>query len=175
MKSIVILFSSRGSNMQEIIKKLKDRVDIKASITDNPDAKGLEIAKEFGVKSYILKDTQKDLIELLTKLKPDLVVCAGFMKILSKEFLTKFKAINIHPSLLPRHRGLRAIERSFEDEFESAGVTIHWVDSGVDTGEIISQISLKKIENESFEEFSERIHSLEHQNYYLAIERVLKL
>ena len=104
---------------KKIIENLSNKIDIVKCITDKSDAKGLDICKEHSIDTYILKDKDfnSELIELVESLNVDLVICAGFMRILSKEFVNKFKAINIHPSLLPRHRGLRAIERSFEDEF----------------------------------------------------------
>ena len=178
MKKIVILFSGSGTNMQKIIESLKEKVEILECITDKTKAKGIEIAKSANIKTTILeskKGTELN-IELIAHLKDkniDLVVCAGFMRILSPEFIKEFKAINIHPSLLPRHRGINAIEKSFEDEFDDAGITIHFVDEGVDTGKIISQVKLLKKEGENFQEFGKRIQKLEHENYSKIIEKVL--
>lgn len=177
MKRVAILFSGRGSNMQKIIENLSNEIDIVKCITDKSEAKGLEICKEHNIDTYILKDKKfnSELIEVLDSLNIDLVICAGFMRILSKEFVAKFKAINIHPSLLPRHRGLHAIERSFEDEHSNAGITIHFVDEGVDTGSIIMQKEIEKIESESIEAFENRIHALEHKYYSLAVKEVLEI
>lgn len=176
MKRIVILFSGRGSNMQKLIENLSDRVDIVKCITDKKDAKGLEICKNHSIESHILSsDFQKELIELVDSLNIDLVVCAGFMRILPKEFVERFKCVNIHPSLLPRHQGLNAIKRSYNDDFNDAGITIHYVDEGVDTGKVIAQYKIDKIKDETIEEFEDRIHSLEHKYYSEAVSKILNI
>lgn len=164
--------------MQKIIENLKEKVEISECITDKSEAKGIEIAKSSDIKTTILKskkgaELNAELIEHLRDKNIDLVVCAGFMRILSPEFVREFKAINIHPSLLPRHKGINAIERSFRDEFIDAGVTIHFVDEGVDTGKIIFQAKISKEEGENLQDFSKRIQKLEHENYPRVVEQVL--
>jgi phosphoribosylglycinamide formyltransferase-1 len=177
LKRVVILFSGNGSNMKKIIENLSDKIDIVAGITDKSEALGLEICKEANIKTYILqnKEFNNELIEIVRSLDIELVICAGFMRILSEKFVNEFTSINIHPSLLPRHRGLKAIEKSYKDCYSDAGITIHYVDRGVDTGKIISQHSIKKIDGELLDSFEERIHNLEYRFYSEAIAKVLSL
>ncbi len=178
LKRVVILFSGTGSNMQKIIENLATKIEIVECISDNENAKGIEIAKKFNIKIHILKFKKRDelneeLIEHLKDKNIDLVICAGFMRILSANFVNKFNAINIHPSLLPRHKGMNAIEKSFEDEFSDAGITIHHINEELDGGKIILQAKINKIKGESVDDFKNRIHKLEHENYSQVIENLL--
>jgi phosphoribosylglycinamide formyltransferase-1 len=181
MKKIVILFSGTGSNMEYILENMhKKELEVVATVTNNPDAKGIEVAKRFGVEVVVIPSKEfksrerfdEVLVEKISKFKPDLTVLAGFMRILTPVFTSKVKAINLHPSLLPRHRGLHAIERSFEDEFDEGGVTIHWVNEELDGGEIILQKSVDK-RGLSFEEYYNKIRKIEKIALKEAIERVL--
>lgn len=164
--------------MQKIIENLANKLDIVECITDNENAKGIEIAKKANINLHILKskkgkELNEELIEYLKDKNIDLVICAGFMRILSSEFVKNFKAINIHPSLLPRHKGMNAIEKSFNDEYSDAGITIHHINEELDGGEIILQAKINKKENEPLEEFTKRIQKLEHEHYYKVIEKIL--
>ena len=92
--------------------------------------------------------------------RPDLTVLAGFMRILTPIFTDKIKAINLHPSLLPRHKGLQAIEKSYEDSFPTGGVSVHWVSSELDGGEVIVQKEISK-ESLNFEAYENKIKTIE--------------
>ena len=169
MKRVVILFSGTGSNMEYILKHLHNKkVQVVAAITNNPDAKGIEIAKRFSIPLEIIdnrdfdtrEDFDKKLVSTIKSYNPDLTILAGFMRILTPIFTKNIKAINLHPSLLPRHKGLNAIKRSFNDEYPDGGVTVHWVTSELDSGTPIVQKRISK-SNLSFQEYYQKIRTIE--------------
>jgi phosphoribosylglycinamide formyltransferase-1 len=172
-KRLVILFSGRGSNMLQIIKSVQDFEDIEvvATITNKADAKGIQIAKEYNIPVHIIQHTEFDsredfdqeLVNRINYYTPDLVVLAGFMRILTPIFTQNIKAINLHPSMLPLFKGAKAIEQSYEDPRSPAGVSVHWVTEELDGGAVISQKELQRIEGEDFESFKNRIHLLEYE------------
>jgi phosphoribosylglycinamide formyltransferase-1 len=183
MKKIVVLFSGTGSNLKYILENMHQKeLEVVLAITNNPGAKGIEIAKSYGIDVEIIpskefskrEEFDKVLVERISKVNPDLTVLAGFMRILTPTFTSKIRAINLHPSLLPRHKGLKAIERSFEDNFEDGGVSIHWVSEELDGGEIILQKSIKK-SGLSFEEYHKNIRKIEKEALVEAIRFVLKI
>ena len=115
---------------------------------------------------------------MLQKNEPwDLLVLAGYMKILPPEIVRKYKGkiINIHPALLPSFRGLNAIEKAWKHKVKITGVSIHFVDEGVDTGPIITQIPVRIKENDTLESLEERIHKVEHLIYIEVIKKLLKI
>jgi phosphoribosylglycinamide formyltransferase-1 len=181
-KRLLILFSGTGTNADNIADYFKDSdVEIIHTITNNKNAKGIDVSKKHNIECTILdsKSMSKDeydtkLIELLQRLEYDLVVLAGYMKILPLDIINsaKSKIVNIHPSLLPRHKGLHAIERSFEDEHEDAGITVHYVNEKVDDGEIILQSSFKK-DGLDFDQFVSNIKSCEYDTFPKAIKIAL--
>ncbi len=182
MKRIVILFSGRGTNLENIAKKLAGRVAIAAAITNNPAAGGIERAERLGIPVRIIDHREfttreafdAKLVETIEAYAPDLVVLAGFMRILTPVFTSRIKnAINIHPSLLPLFRGAKAIERSFASDMKVAGVTVHWVSEELDGGAIIDQACFHR-EDESFEEFEAKIHALEYALYPKVIAALLQ-
>ncbi len=181
MKKIVILFSGTGTNMEYILQHLHGKdVEVVAAITNNPDAKGIDIAKGYSIpveiidnRDYLDRESfDKKLVSTIKKYNPDLTVLAGFMRILTPIFTDNIKAINLHPSLLPRHRGLNAIERSYEDEYSEGGVTVHWVTSELDAGEPIVQKSISK-SGLSFQEYYQKIRTIEKEALSKAILTVL--
>ncbi len=170
MKRIVVLFSGAGSNLEYILKHLHGKeLEVAAAITNNPEAGGIAIAERFGVPVEILDHRNfanreaydEALVQRIEAYAPDLTVLAGFMRILTPVFTERVRAINLHPSLLPRHRGLKAIEKSWADEHPEGGVTVHWVTSELDGGEPIVQYELEKEGFESFEEYDETIRRIE--------------
>ncbi|MEO0258185.1 MAG: phosphoribosylglycinamide formyltransferase [candidate division WOR-3 bacterium] len=186
MKSIVILASGNGSNFEAIVRKIVKNnwpIKVKALITDNPLAYAIKRAGRLKVPTIILdyksfkskKDYNKTLLEKLEDLKPDLIVLAGYMRILPPFIVERFRyrIINIHPALLPAFPGLNAIERAYRAGCKITGITIHYVDEGVDTGPIIEQAALRIRKGESLEELERRIHRLEHKYYPEVIRRLL--
>ncbi|MRI82935.1 MAG: phosphoribosylglycinamide formyltransferase [Nitratiruptor sp.] len=182
MKRIVVLFSGQGTNLENIARKLHNKeLLIAKAITNNPDAKGIERAKGFGIPVTILDHRRfqsreafdRALVQEIREVDPDLVVLAGFMRILTPIFTTAIpNAINIHPSLLPCFKGLKAIERSFYSDMKVAGVTVHWVSEELDGGRIIDQACFYK-DQKSLEEFEAAIHALEYELYPKVISRLL--
>jgi phosphoribosylglycinamide formyltransferase-1 len=187
IKRVAIAFSGEGSNLERLIQVLHQKtfydfqIEIVAAITNKPDAKGIDRAKKYGIpiimidhKLYENREAfDKKLVEEIEALAVDLVVLAGFMRILTPIFTKKIKAINIHPSLLPAHKGARALERSFNAEEKVVGVTAHFVVEEVDGGEIILQKSFDK-SGMDFESFKEKMHACEHEIFPKAVVEVLK-
>ncbi len=169
MKKIVILFSEKGSNLHNIISNLHNKkCEVVCAITNNPNAQGLN---NLHVRSEILEHTNFDsrekydeeLVKLINLYKPDLVVLAGFMRILTSIFTQNIKAINLHPSLLPKHKGINAIKEAFYSGDKEAGVTIHWVENELDGGVIIAQKSFIRSDNETLKSFTCKIKELEYE------------
>ncbi len=183
VKKIVVLISGQGSNLEYILKNLhQKKLEVVGVISNNPEAKGIDIAKDFGVDVEVInhrdfsdrESFDRVLVETIKNYSPDLTILAGFMRILTPYFSQKVKAINLHPSLLPRHKGLNAIKRSWEDEHSEGGVTVHWVSSELDGGEIILQYELEKEDFESFDEYHEAIRRIEKEALSEAICDILK-
>jgi phosphoribosylglycinamide formyltransferase-1 len=184
LKKIVILFSGRGSNMKSIIEKLHgQKVDVVAAITNNKEALGIEIAKKFGITVEILPHTDFDSREafdkaLVAKIKeynPDLTVLAGFMRLLTPIFTENIKAVNIHPSLLPLFKGKDGIKESFLSGMKVGGVSVHFVTTEMDSGEIVAQECVPILDSDTFETYTARVHEKEHDLYPRAILKVLDI
>jgi len=182
LKKVAILISGEGTNAQNIIKTLHDKeIEVTKVISNKADANGLNRAKSLGIKTVAIEsknfstreEFDKVLVDELQKEPLDLVVLAGFMRILTPIFTQNIKAINIHPSLLPLFKGSKAIERSFESDMKVAGVSIHEVTSELDGGKIIAQECFNK-ENLNFSEFEKRIHEIEYKLYPKAIVKYLE-
>ncbi len=173
MKKIVILFSGQGSNMLRILEEVAkhDTIHVVATICNKKDAPGIERLKPFDIPVNIIEHQNYDsreafdqaLVSRIHYYQPDLVVLAGFMRILTPVFTSAVKAINLHPSMLPLFKGAKAIEQSYEQPDKPAGVSIHWVSEELDGGSVIAQKELKRIEGESFDSFKNRIHLLEYE------------
>jgi phosphoribosylglycinamide formyltransferase-1 len=182
-----ILISGRGSNMESILKSIKKKkIPIKPAvvISNKPDAKGLKIAKKLGVNVEVIESKgfkgtrwqyDKKVISILTKYgvtqKNGLVCLAGFMRIISPEFVKKYKnrIINIHPALLPAFPGLDSQKQALEYGAKYSGCTVHFVDSGMDTGPVIIQAIVKVKENDTVESLSKKILKEEHRIYPEAV------
>jgi phosphoribosylglycinamide formyltransferase-1 len=169
MKSIAVLFSGKGTNFAHIVKTLhKKECEVVFALTNNPEAEGISIAQAYGIPYGVVEpknfDSREDydavLVETLKRYTPDLTVLAGFMRILTPTFTEQVKAINLHPSLLPRHKGLNAIEKSYEDAYDEGGVSVHYVSSELDGGEVILQKRVAKNEL-SFEAYDKEIRAIE--------------
>jgi phosphoribosylglycinamide formyltransferase-1 len=114
------------------------------------------------------------IVEVLSGYELDLVVLAGFMRILTPIFTNAFRAINLHPSLLPRHKGLHAIQKSYSDEYDEGGVSVHWVSSQLDSGEMILQQAIPK-QNLSLDEYTQQIKTIEKQALLEALKKILEI
>ena len=182
MKKLAVLFSGTGSNLKYILEHLHGKeVEVVVALTNKPDAGGIAFAKEHDIPWEVIdssefkkrEDFDSELVSALEYYKPDLTVLAGFMRILTPVFTEQIKAINLHPSLLPLHKGLDAIQRSYEDENETGGVTIHWVSSELDGGTVILQKEIEK-GNMSLQEYDTQIRTIEKEALSEAIIHVLK-
>jgi len=184
MKKIVILFSGEGNNMLRIIQEIEKHhnIEVVATVTNKKEAKGIQKIKPYNIPVNIIDHTNYDSREefdqeLVTRIRyyqPDLVVLAGFMRILTPIFTQNIKSINLHPSMLPLFKGAKAIEQSFENPHKPAGVSVHWVSEELDGGSIISQQELHRIKGEDFESFKNRIHLLEYELLPRTVINILK-
>lgn len=187
MISLAILISGRGSNMESILKAVKKhKIPAKPAvvISNKPDAKGLKIAQKLGVPVEMIDsqgikgsswDYDKKIVAALEKhgINPKncLVCLAGFMRILSPEFVNHYKGriMNIHPALLPSFPGLHAQRQAIQAGVKFSGCTVHFVDDCVDTGPIILQSVVNVKENDTEESLSKRILAKEHRIYPQAV------
>jgi len=182
MNKIAVLFSGKGTNFAHIVKTLHNKeCEVVFALTNNPEAEGILVAQEYGIPYGVVEPKNFDsreaydtvVVETLGRYNPDLTVLAGFMRILTPVFTENIKAINLHPSLLPRHKGLNAIEKSYEDEHDEGGVSIHYVSSELDGGEIILQKTVAK-KDLNFEAYNVEIHAIEKEALIEAIVKVIK-
>lgn len=181
MKKIAILFSGQGSNFAHLADTLHHKgYEIVAALTNNPEAGGIAIAKAHNIpfeliesKAFASREAfDAKVVETLQNYAPDLTILAGFMRILTPVFTEQVKSINLHPSLLPRHKGLNAIERSYEDQHSTGGVSVHWVTSELDGGEIILQKEIAKA-GLSFAQYYEKVREVEKIALEEAVRKVL--
>ncbi len=180
-----VFISGSGSNLLSLIKfsKLKKSpISINIIITNNPKSKGLIYSKQFRIKKKIYnfkarKLTEKKILLELKKNKIDLICLAGFMKILSKNFINNFKGkiINIHPSLLPKYKGLNTHKRAISNSEKYSGCTVHFVNSKLDAGKIILQKKVKIRKSETAKSLAKKILMQEHRLYPKAIRKVFNL
>ena len=178
MKKVVILASGSGTLARAIFAADKN-YEIAALICDRPQAKVIEIAQEFGIKAEVLELIgdrniwNQALKELVGKYQPDLVVSAGFMRILAPEFVQSFKVVNSHPALLPLFPGAHAVRDALAAGVTETGTTIHWVDEGVDTGQVIAQQRVEITLGDTEESLHERIKIIERGLIVATIPQVL--
>jgi phosphoribosylglycinamide formyltransferase-1 len=182
--NIAVFISGTGSNLKSLIKfsKLKKSpIIIKMIISNNYKAKGLQYANIYNIKKKVFdfKNTlsEKKVINELKKSDIHFICLAGFMKILSKSFIKNFKGkiLNIHPSLLPKYKGLNTHERAIRNKDKYSGCTVHFVNSRLDSGEIINQkkVRIKKLDTPKT--LAKRILIQEHKLYPAAIIKALSL
>ncbi len=177
-----VFISGRGSNLKSLIKysKLKkSKIEIKLVISNYKLAKGLEIAKKNKIKTKIIfykkNSSENKLLMLLEKNKIDLVCLAGFMKILSKKFIKKFNKpiLNIHPSLLPKHKGLNTHKKVLKNKDSFTGATVHLVNSRLDSGKIILQRKVKVSKKDTELSLANKVLKIEHKLYPAALDKFL--
>jgi phosphoribosylglycinamide formyltransferase-1 len=166
MKRIVILASGSGTLAQAIFDAQLE-ADIVAVISDQPDAAVLDRAHKARIETFTIPmlpdrtEWDRELETLIAALNPDLVVSAGFMRILSERITNKFKIINSHPALLPLYPGAHAVRDALTAGATETGTTIHWVDAGVDTGKVIAQERVEILPEDTEESLHERIKIVE--------------
>ena len=180
-----VLISGNGSNLQAIIDKFKDDdfIEISCVISNKENAYGLERASKENIDNFFVdhnhydsrKDFELHLIDILERYNVDLIILAGFMRILSEYFVEKYegKLINIHPSLLPKHKGLNTHEKVLKEKDKLHGVTVHFVDSSLDGGPICAQSSFE-VGTKDVANLEEKVHQLEHKIYPRVIEEIAK-
>jgi len=180
-----VFISGKGSNLKSLIRfsrSNKSPISIKLIISNNSKAQGLSYGKIFKIKKRVInfKDTKisdDKLIYILRKNQIDMICLAGFMKILSKYFIKKFngKIINIHPSLLPKYKGLNTHKRALKNKEKYSGCTVHFVNSKLDSGKIILQKRVKISQNETEKSLTKKILIQEHKLYPKAISKIFNL
>ena len=181
-KKIAVFISGRGSNLNSLIKhsKLKkSKYKIKLVISNKVHAKGLDYARRNKIKNYIIEKKlisfEKDALKLISKFKIDIICLAGFMRILTPNFIkkTKIPIINIHPSLLPKLKGLNTHERAIAAKHDYSGCTVHYVNEKLDSGEIILQKKIKILKSDTVEILSKKILKLEYKAYSEALSKII--
>ncbi len=180
-----VFISGTGSNLKSLIKfsKLKKSpISINLIISDNVRAKGLAYGKIFKIKNKIIKfdknkKAEKIILKELKKTQIKLICLAGFMKIISRKFIKKFKGkiLNIHPSLLPKYKGLDTHKRAIENKEKFSGCTVHYVTSKLDSGKIIIQQKVKISNKDNTDSLRKKILRQEHKLYPKAILKIFNL
>lgn len=185
MIRFAIFVSGTGTNMENLIRESQAGsipAIAELVISDNPEAKAIGKAEDLGVtvrvvdrKNFKTKhEFEDEIIWYLEQHKIDYIALAGFMKILSPEFVKRYwgRMINIHPSLLPAFPGARAIHDAFEARAKETGVTVHFVDTGVDTGPVIFQKKVSVTADDALDSLEAKIHHIEYEIYPEALRRV---
>ncbi|MDA9565415.1 phosphoribosylglycinamide formyltransferase [Alphaproteobacteria bacterium] len=174
--NIGVLISGDGSNLNAIIN---NGINVKFVVSNNHNARGLLIAKKNNIPVYTFKNLlilEEEVSKLILHYNTELLVLAGFMKILSRKFIHSLphnSIINLHPSLLPAFQGKNAIIHALDYGVKYTGITIHYVDEGIDTGMIIDQKILSINKDDTFNTLQARIKIIEHNLYPLTIKRLL--
>jgi len=182
--STAVFISGRGTNLKSLIKFSKKKnspINIKLIISNNNKAKGLKYSKSYKIQKKVINFknkniAEKKLLNLLSKKKIRFICLAGFMKILSKKFIKKFsgKIVNIHPSLLPKYKGLNTHQKALKNNDKYSGCTVHYVTDKVDSGKIILQKKVKIKRKDSLNTLTKKVLLEEHKLYPRAISKVFK-
>jgi len=184
VKSAVFI-SGTGSNLKSLIKfskKKKSPISIDLIISNNPKAKGLKIGKINNIKRKVYNfkkkyKTENRILSDLKEHKVKIICLAGFMEILSRNFITKFKGkiLNIHPSLLPKYKGLNTHQRALDNNEKYSGCTVHFVNSKLDSGKIILQKKVKILKNDTKNSLARKVLIQEHKLYPRSILKIFNL
>ncbi|REG84158.1 phosphoribosylglycinamide formyltransferase [Marinomonas pollencensis] len=179
---IVVLISGSGSNLQALIdQSLQGKLDITISavVSNKADAFGLERARKAGIPTHVLdhksfasrEEFDQSLQEVIDQYQPKLVVLAGFMRILTDSFTRHYEGrmLNIHPSLLPKYKGLNTHQRAIDASDKEHGVSVHFVSAELDAGAVIVQARTQIEAQETAESLATKVHQLEHVIYPLAV------
>jgi phosphoribosylglycinamide formyltransferase-1 len=179
---VAVFASGSGTNLQAIIDAGIDTIEIGLVFSNKPDAYALERAKNHNIPTEVLdhksykdrSEFDREIIKIIEPYKLDLIILAGYMRILSSDFVRAYKGkiINIHPALLPSFPGINSARQALEYGVKYTGVTVHYVDEGVDTGPIILQSIVQIEDGDTEESLLEKIHKVEHQIYPDAIRLV---
>ena len=178
-----VFISGAGSNLKNLIKfshKIKSPISIEIIISNNKKAKGLKYSNQYKIKKQIInfknhKSAEKKILKILLKKKINFICLAGFMKILSNSFIKNFKGkiINIHPSLLPKYKGLNTHARALQNKEKFSGCTVHFVNSKLDSGQTILQEKVKIAKKDTSFSLRRKILKKEHKLYPAAIKKIL--
>ena len=182
-KNIAVFISGRGSNLKSLInysKKKNSLFKIMLVISNNTNAKGLKIANNFKIKNYAIKFKNRSIFEkqslkLMKKYNIDMICLAGFMKIVSGNFIKKFAnpILNIHPSLLPKYKGLNTHLRAIKNKDKFSGASVHKVTQKLDSGKIILQKKIKILKKDTVKSLEKKVLKIEHEIYPKAIVKFL--
>lgn len=186
VKNIAVFASGFGSNFEAILEAVADHrlnANIALLVVDKPNCFAVQRAKNhhvpvfaFNLKDFSSKEEyEKLIIRKLEEYHIDWVALAGYMRLVGPTLLSHYEGriINIHPALLPAFPGTHAIEKAYDYGVKIFGITIHYVDAGMDTGKIIAQAAFEKNENESVDEVETRIHQLEHEWYPKVLQQII--
>jgi phosphoribosylglycinamide formyltransferase-1 len=188
MKKILLMISGRGSNMKAIVENvqngiLKDFCEVKVVFSNKKDAAGLTIARSFGVETNVIESKGKKrstynklLFDYLDELNPDYIILAGYMKIVSSEIVQRFpnRIINIHPADTALHQGLHGYEWAFENKLGKTKITVHFVDEGLDTGNVIGKREVNILDCKTLDEVEEKGLKVEHQFYSECLKKIFE-
>tara|TARA_B100000035_G_scaffold210972_1_gene180656 strand:- start:245 stop:829 length:585 start_codon:yes stop_codon:yes gene_type:complete len=180
---IAIFISGNGSNLKNLIihsLKKNSKYEICLVISNKAKAKGLNFAKKFKIKKKFIsyqniRNAEQKILNVIKKDKIELICLAGFMKILSSNFIKKFrgKILNIHPSLLPKYKGLNTHQRALDNNEKYSGCTVHLVNNRLDSGKIILQKRVKIFKKDNSQSLGKRVLKKEHLIYPKAIKKVI--
>jgi phosphoribosylglycinamide formyltransferase-1 len=182
LKNLVILISGRGSNLEAILKGIKNgiiKANVSAVISNKKEARGLKVAQDFGVKTIFVNPNEfenreeydKHLVKIIKEHNADYVILAGYMRILTDYFIDSFenRILNIHPSLIPSFKGLKAQKQALDFGVKFTGCSVHFVSKELDSGPIIIQAVVPVLPDDTEESLSNRILKYEHLIYPQAI------
>ena len=186
MVNIAIFASGTGTNFSALLEKVaqhQDEMQVVGLVCDRPEAPVVTRAHAAQIpvwtqeiKTFTSKtEYERAILQFLAPLKPDLIVLAGYMKIISTTLLSAYagKIINLHPALLPNFPGRHGIEDAYRAGVKATGVTVHYVDAGIDSGPIIKQQTVPILAKDTLETLTKRIHQVEHQIYFTSLCQVI--
>ena len=181
--SLVVLISGSGSNLLAIIDAIKNNqlnAEIKAVISNKATAIGLDHARKENISTHVVDHKQypcrelfdQAMMQIIEPIKPDLVVLAGFMRILSRDFIARYQhcLINIHPSLLPKYKGLNTHQLAIDNKDEIHGASVHYVNFELDSGPVVIQAEVPVLAADNAETLAARVLQEEHKIYPMAIQ-----
>lgn len=176
---LAIFASGQGTNAVSIIENSSSPLKVEILLCDQSQAPVVKKAQSLGIKTYVVEKTasktlhEQEILKILKHHRIDWICLAGYMRLLSENFLKEFSAhhegrgqiVNIHPSLLPQYPGLDSIDRAYQEGVIESGATLHYVDAGVDTGAIISQGKVRLEPQHTLADFKSSVHKAEYQLY----------